>query len=407
MERFGHTAHVEDARVRRGRCRIGRLPKRAPHTVPYGMIGQRRWLAAVLSAASLLGCGGDPDRAEPEAVGTVTEAIGPCNETVPTTRFIDGFPAYAQCATTQNSAIYSNNGIDTATTAMGSDWVRTQGNGGYQCTELAHRYWLFKWKVTWLPRNNAGFWCDDIPPATSGVVQTTTPVHGDLIVFAPGSCGADSVTGHVAVVDTVGAAGGKLSAVQQNVASRSSYAPSCAKCFLHVVANDGSMGTAGAGGAGTAGASSGGAPPAGSGGMLGAGGSGPIGAGGFPAMGAGGTSSATGGVPVSPPLGAGGFAPANGGAPGVPPTGATGGAIASGPSPAGAAGAPASGYGGLAGAGAPPTTNQAGNNQARLSCAVSGAPSTRTSFQGLLAALGLVALFGRRRSVGLTARSPG
>jgi hypothetical protein len=370
------------------------------------MIGKRRWTATVLGAAVLFGCGGDPgDSAAPEAVGTVTEAIGPCNETVPATRFIDGFPAYAQCATTQNSAIYSNNGIDTATTAMGTDWVRTQGNGGYQCTELAHRYLLFKWKVTWLPRGNAGLWCDDMPPANSGVVQTTTPVHGDLIVFAPGSCGADGVTGHVAVVDTVGAPGAKLSAVQQNSASRSSYAPSCAKCFLHVVANNGSTGSAGAGGA--AGAPSGGAP--GAGGMVGSGGM-PTGAGGFIPMGAGGVSSSTGGVPVSPPVGTGGLppaSPASGGASGAPPSGAMGGAVVGGsPSPAGAAGAPASAYGGATGGGAPAVTNQAGSDQARMDCTVSRGPSTRTSFPGLVAALGLIGLLGRRRAVRLTARSP-
>jgi MYXO-CTERM domain-containing protein len=356
------------------------------------MLGKRRWLALVLSTATLLGCGAD--RGDPGAVGTVTEAIGPCNETVPTNRFIDGFPAYAQCATTQNSAIYSNNGIDTSTTAMGTDWVRTQGNGGYQCTELAHRYLLFKWKVTWLPRGNAGVWCDDMPTATSGVVQTTTPVHGDLMVFAPGSCGADGTTGHVAVVDTVGTAGGKLSAVQQNVASRTSYAPSCAKCFLHVVANDGSTGTAGAGGA--AGASSGGAPSStGSGGMIGSGGVPPVGAGGFAPTPAGGATSA-GGVPVAPPVGAGGVASPPVGAPGAAPAGAGTGGAASVPGPAGA-GVPAVGSAGAAGSGPLPAQNQAGSNQASLSCALNGAHSARTPRRAAFAVLGLIGLLGRRR----------
>ena len=62
-----------------------------------------------------------------------------CAETVPANRFIDGIPAYAQCSAASTGAIYSNNGIDTSTTSGGTDWVRTQGSGGYQCTELAHR----------------------------------------------------------------------------------------------------------------------------------------------------------------------------------------------------------------------------------------------------------------------------
>jgi hypothetical protein len=35
---------------------------------------------------------------------------------------------------------------------MGSDWVRTQSSGGYQCIELAHRYLYFKWNVKWIPQ---------------------------------------------------------------------------------------------------------------------------------------------------------------------------------------------------------------------------------------------------------------
>jgi hypothetical protein len=156
---------------------------------------------------------------------------------VPANRNIDGIPAYAQCAGSSNSAIYSNNGVDTSTTQMGNDWVRTQWSGGYQCTELAHRYLYFKWQVKWIPNGNAGAWCDSQPPANSGIVQTMTPVHGDIMVLAPGSCGADMTTGHVNVIDVVN--GDKLIAVEQNGARRGNYQLSCGKCFLHVVANNG------------------------------------------------------------------------------------------------------------------------------------------------------------------------
>jgi surface antigen len=167
----------------------------------------------------------------PAAAGNV------CNETVPSNHMLDGFPAYAQCTESSNSAIYSNNGIDTATTSGGSDWVRTQGSGGYQCTEWAHRYLYFRWHVNGVPNGNAGAWCDGNIP--SGLVKSATPVHGDLIVFAPGSCGADPTTGHVAVVDVV-AGNGTVTFVEQNRPNRRSCAVDTAACFLHAAANDGS-----------------------------------------------------------------------------------------------------------------------------------------------------------------------
>jgi hypothetical protein len=224
----------------------------------------------LLFAAATQGCAAQTE--QDEAIGVVRSALSPCDETVPTNRFIDGIPAYAQCATAENSAIYSNNGVDTSTTSMGDDWIRTQWSGGYQCTELAHRYLYFVWDVDWTPNGNAGTWCDSTPPASSGVVQTMAPVHGDVMVLPPGSCGASSSTGHVTVVDVVEASG-KLSVVEQNRAARGSYELSCAGCFLHVVANDGSSPIPGAGGAGVAGMGAAGMDAAGTGaaGMGGAG----------------------------------------------------------------------------------------------------------------------------------------
>lgn len=164
------------------------------------------------------------------------QATNICNETVAANRMVDGIPAYAQCAAT-TGAIYSNNGVDTATASSGTGWVRTQGSGGYQCTELAHRYLYFKWNVQSVPNGNAGTWCDGTIP--TGLVKSTTPVHGDLIVFAPGSCGADATTGHVAVIDVVNASS-TVTFVEQNSPGRRSCANSTAACFLHATANDGS-----------------------------------------------------------------------------------------------------------------------------------------------------------------------
>jgi surface antigen len=165
-----------------------------------------------------------------------SEAANICSETVAANRMVDGIPGYSQCTATTSSAIYSNNGIDTSTTSGGTDWVRTQMSGGYQCTELAHRYLYFKWNVKSVPNGNAGTWCDGTIPA--GLEKATTPMHGDLIVFAPGSCGADATTGHVAVIDVVNT-NATVTFVEQNSASRRSCATSTAACFLHATTNTG------------------------------------------------------------------------------------------------------------------------------------------------------------------------
>ncbi|MES1183628.1 MAG: CHAP domain-containing protein [Myxococcales bacterium] len=205
----------------------------------------------------LWACGNAPGD---ETLGIAREAVNACAETVPANRAVDGFPAYAQCATIQDGAIWSNNGIDTAASSQGAGWVRTQNSGGYQCTEFARRYFMFHWGIDY-QHGNAGEWCDGTLPST--LTLATSPTHGDLIVFAPGSCGADATTGHVAVVDTVDAAGAKVTIVEQNQASRRSTQQSCAKCFIHAVKNDGSAGS-GSGGSSSGGAGAGGSATGGS-----------------------------------------------------------------------------------------------------------------------------------------------
>jgi hypothetical protein len=216
-----------------------------------------RSIAAVAcSGLPLLGCvGGTPGM---ESVAETEQEVSVCDETVPSNRIVDGIPAYSQCTASSNAFIYSNNGVDTATSAVSSDWKLTQRGGGYQCTELLHRYWLFHWTIDWIPNGDAGTWCNSTPPSTSGIVQTTTPVHGDAIVFAPGVCGVSSTYGHVALIDTVDTAGSKVTFVEQNNAGRRSSAFSCATCFLHVVANHGAAGSPSAGGTSSATGSSGG-----------------------------------------------------------------------------------------------------------------------------------------------------
>jgi len=288
-------------------------------------VGRSSRSLLAITVATAAACADDRSGVE-----DVTSALSVCDEVVPANRFVDGIPAYAQCPGFENASIYSNNGVDTSATSLGADWIRTQGSGGYQCTELAHRYLHFRWNVTsWLPRGNAGTWCDTQPTAASGVVQTTVPVHGDLIVFAPGVCGADAATGHVAVVDVVDDARAQVTVVEENRAGRRNAAQSCAACYLHVVANDGNNGSSGAAGAGGA-TGTGGA--VGSGGATGSGGTtGSAGAGGGAAVAGrmGSTGGSGGGAGGSGPdagsTATGGAAGDPGGTPGATPGEATGG----------------------------------------------------------------------------------
>lgn len=158
-----------------------------------------------------------------------------CDESVPEDHYVDGIPAYAQCAESESAAIWSNDGINTSASQQ-TEWRRTQFGGGYQCTEFANRYLFFVWGVERVPNGDAGTWCDAEPP--EGLVQSAIPVHGDLIVFAPGSCGASPETGHVAVVDTVDETSARVTIVEQNRAGRRTTDIECAACFLHAVVNE-------------------------------------------------------------------------------------------------------------------------------------------------------------------------
>jgi surface antigen len=326
----------------------------------------------------LWACGNAP---EGELLGVAREAVNACAETVPANRAVDGIPAYAQCAGIEDGAIWSSNGIDTASSSQGAGWMRTQNNGGYQCTELARRYFMFHWGIDY-QHGNAGEWCDGTLPST--LTLSTSPTHGDLMVFAPGSCGADATTGHIAVVDTVDMAGAKVTIVEQNQASRRSTQQSCAKCFIHAVKNDGSAGGSGgspSGGAGSGGAPVGGSPSSGAGGNLpSTSGASP---GGMPSVGAGSSGGASGG-PASEVAGS--------TSAGGPSSGPAGGAM-----PVGGAGASSGTRGSDMPASNPTTvspTDDAGCTVSQPGSAVAGRAVTTLLF----ACAGL--LFHRRRSQG-------
>lgn len=180
----------------------------------------------VVVAALALACS-----ASPEDVGQSNAPVDyVCNKAAVAT--LDGIPAYAYCG---NFNVWSNNGVDTKSTSGGAGWVQTEGGYGYQCVEYAVRYTHFKfgtptsWGISYAKQM-----CATHP---AGLSTSTTPVHGDLIVFAGGSCGADATAGHVAVVDKVNAT--TVTVVQENSAGTQTFNKSCASCFLHAASNTG------------------------------------------------------------------------------------------------------------------------------------------------------------------------
>ena len=172
----------------------------------------------------------------PEDVGQSNAPVDYICSEAPTVT-LDGIPAYAFCG---NTYVWSNNGVDTKSASGGSGWVRTEGGYGYQCVEYAIRYTHFKFgtSVGW-GINYADQMCATHPASMS---KTTTPVHGDLMIFGAGSCGASAQAGHVAVVDVVSAT--TVGVVQENPAAKHTYNRSCASCFLHDAKNVGDPCTA-------------------------------------------------------------------------------------------------------------------------------------------------------------------
>lgn len=184
-----------------------------------------RYLAVVPVALVIVACSSSR-----EDVGQSNDAVDYiCSESAAAT--LDGIPAYAYCG---NFNVWSNNGADTKSASGGTGWVQTEGGYGYQCVEYAVRYEHFKFGVaTGWGISYAYQMCNTHP---SGIAKATTPVHGDLMIFAPGSCGADGTAGHVAVVDVVNSTTVKV--VQENTAGSYTYNQSCASCWLHAASNN-------------------------------------------------------------------------------------------------------------------------------------------------------------------------
>ncbi len=370
------------------------------------MISRGRALLVPLLLWLASGCAGPGPDAETIAESSL--AVNACDETVPSDRMVDGFPAYAQCSAVESGNIWSNNGMDTSTASLGDDWIQTQRGGGYQCTEWAYRYMHFRWGVDYR-HGNAEEWCDGELPST--LVKAAAPVHGDLIVFAGGVCGSDETTGHIAVIDVVDSAAAKVTFVEENRAGRRTANLSCGSCFLHAVANDGSAGGAAGGGNAGGASNTGGVAgmPAGQGGLGAQGGS--LGLGGRATVGgtagtatSGGTGGAPNGTSGAPMANAGRGGSSGGGRAAVGQAGASPASVAGGAggrAGTGGTGAASSGSPGLAGGASmqePPLTLDELSTDSGGGCAVS--PERRGAASGwsaLVLALVLGAVRRRRQ----------
>ncbi|MCM5681886.1 CHAP domain-containing protein [Schlegelella sp. S2-27] len=151
-----------------------------------------------------------------------------------------GFPVFNKHHCYGNP-IFSTNGKDTYTSNPFGNRIMTNSGFGYQCFELAQRYFGFKFNK-WIIMPSAKNMCDW--PLPQGVKRFRpgqgTPVPGDLFVFGGGQCGASQEHGHVAVVTRV-YNDESVQIIQQNMRSESSTVVnirmSCACAILHAEDN--------------------------------------------------------------------------------------------------------------------------------------------------------------------------
>jgi hypothetical protein len=187
---------------------------------------------SAVALVTVVGCSSSPDDGD---VAWSSEALtmpaSLCGKAAIAT--IDDIPAYPNdCG---NVNVWSNDGRTTKTApGTGTGWVQTEGGYGYQCTELASRYMHFRFgTATHWGIAEAKDMCATHP---TDVSKTSSPVEGDLMVFAPGVC--VGAAGHVAVVSSVTST--TASVVQQNETANGvgTYKRTCASCFLHAARNN-------------------------------------------------------------------------------------------------------------------------------------------------------------------------
>lgn len=169
-----------------------------------------------------------------------------CNAT-PSAFTFDGYPAFNRPHCYGNP-IYSTTGKDTYTSNPYGNRVMTNSGFGYQCAELAQRYFIFKFRrlVSFQGSRSAygaNNLCDNALPARTTrkrppFTGKNMPVPGDLMVWPGqgGGCGVNGHWGHVAVVDKVYS--NKVRVVQQNwgdddASAIMSFDHDCACAYIH------------------------------------------------------------------------------------------------------------------------------------------------------------------------------
>jgi hypothetical protein len=188
----------------------------------------------VVATLILLGVG-VPGRARAyNDCGAQTSAItSVCGAPPPICTF-DDFPAYSNCSGA--STIYTWDGRHTSGTR--TSWTRTN-TAGYQCVELALRYFYFRWRVSAWPRIGSAYqMCATHPGDVTPIMHPTAAdiVPGDLIVTDRNVAACYTYAdGHVAVVNRV--LGTNVELINQNCSSGACVTTrsiaNCALCVLH------------------------------------------------------------------------------------------------------------------------------------------------------------------------------
>lgn len=179
----------------------------------------KAWLFGVGSLAVVVACSAAPSEAPDSSWASVAScgSAPPCGTEMAS---IDGIAAYS-------------NGSSQCTWNSCAGWLPT--GYGYQCVELAQRYFHQRWGIqTVWPVNFAAQMCKSHPAGTTVHYGGYAPVHGDLIVY-PGT--STNSAGHVAVIDWV--QGTQIGVVEENSSGDGTRDDdtSRALCFVHADAN--------------------------------------------------------------------------------------------------------------------------------------------------------------------------
>lgn len=167
--------------------------------------------------------------------------------------FYEGYPTFTGNFCSGTPSTYSTDGFNTfanvadaAKAAPGQKAYATDiGGGGYQCMELADRYFHFKYGIDLT--GNPTDYCDAKAPASGDWIKVDpngNVAPGDLMIYRAGSCGMSASAGHVAIVTAING-DGTFTTLNQNWGGDNKLndgvdhnaKKSCACTFLHATKN--------------------------------------------------------------------------------------------------------------------------------------------------------------------------